>query len=95
MYKVVRTRQFEKSYRKLKKSGVFKPSVKQNLEEAIVLLADGKSLPISYADHKLSGELQQYRECHIKGNLLLEYEYRNDILVLVLVDIGSHSQLFG
>jgi len=60
-----------------------------------VLLVEGKSLPMSYADHQLSGELQQYRECHIKGNLLLEYEYRDDMLVLILVDIGSHSQLFG
>ncbi len=95
MYQVVRTRQFEKSFRKLKKSGLFKAAIKQNLEEAIVLLAEGKSLPISYADHQLSGELQRYRECHIKGNLLLEYEYRDDILILILVDIGSHSHLFG
>ena len=95
MYRVVRAKQFEKSFRKLRKSGMFTAGVKRNLQEAIMLLAEGKQLPTSYNDHQLKGELQQYRECHIRGDLLLEYEYRNATLVLVLVDIGSHSYLFG
>jgi mRNA interferase YafQ len=53
------------------------------------LLAHGKKLPTEYKDHQLRGELEQYRECHIKGNLLLIYQLRK--MELLLVDIGTHS----
>lgn len=36
-----------------------------------------------------------YRECHIKDDLLLIYYKDKTVLVLVLVDIGTHHQLFG
>jgi mRNA interferase YafQ len=61
------------------------------LIEAIDLLAAGKELPAAYRDHQLNGELRQYRECHIRGNLLLVYQVRENELMLVLVDIGTHS----
>ena len=60
----------------------------------IDLLSAGKNLPILYKDHKLGGELLNCRECHIKGDLLLIYKIEKENLILVLVDIGSHSQLF-
>ena len=95
MYGVVRTRRFERSFRKLKKSGVLKAAIEKKLEAAILLLAARKPLPDSYQDHQLTGDAMRYRECHIKGNLLLVYEVLDDVLILVLVDIGSHSQIFG
>jgi len=95
MYGVIRTKDFERSLNKIKRSGLFKPTVRRNLEEVITLLAERKGLPVSCNDHQLKGELGQYRECHIKGDLLLEYRYLDDILILVLVDIGNHSYLFG
>ena len=95
MYGIVRVKQFENSFRKLKKSGLFKPSVAKDLEILIDLLAEGKTLPVSYTDHQLKGELKQYRECHIRGDLLLVYERRHTQLILILVDIGTHSYLFG
>lgn len=58
-------------------------------------LASGKKLDARYLDHQLSGELEDYRECHIKNDLLLVYQKHDNILILLLVDIGSHSQLFG
>lgn len=57
-------------------------------------LASGKPLSVKHRDHKLSGEFSMYRECHIKPDLLLIYQIKNDILVLVLINIGSHSELF-
>lgn len=36
-----------------------------------------------------------YRECHIKDDLLLIYYKDKTVLVLVLVSIGTHHQLFG
>lgn len=95
MYRVVRTKQFERSFRKLKESGTFKGVAKKKLETAIELLARSKALPSAFADHRLQGIWNAYRECHIKGDLLLIYQMHDDILVLVLVDIGSHPYLFG
>ena len=95
MYRIVPTKQFTRSLKKIKRSGMFKPFVEQSFNEVVNSLAAGNSLPPSAVDHQLTGELSAYRECHIKGNLLLMYERHEDILVLALIDIGSHSQLFG
>ncbi len=93
MYHISRTKDFEKSYRKIKESGTLQKQAKDNLEMAIDLLAEGKSLPAKFKDHKLKGELGAYRECHIKGDLLLVYQIRKRELLLVLIDIGNHSYL--
>ena len=93
MYTIVRLKDFENSIKRLKHSGV-KLSVKKKIEQTINIIASGKKLPASYKDHSLNGELSKYRECHIKGDLLLIYTIEKENLILVLVDIGSHSQLF-
>ncbi|MFZ2149776.1 MAG: type II toxin-antitoxin system YafQ family toxin [Minisyncoccia bacterium] len=93
MYLLITTKSFEKSYKKIKKSGI-KQSVLQDLRFIVALLSEGKSLPILHKDHKLQGESSGLRECHIKGDLLLVYKIEKDKLVLMLVDIGSHSELF-
>ena len=95
MYGVVRTKLFEKSFRKLKESGALKSGTKKDLELMIAMLTQSKILPVSRMDHQLHGKLQKYRECHIKGNLLLEYERRDDKRIIILVDIGTHTYLFG
>lgn len=93
MYHIVRSKKFEKSLSRLKHSGVLKVQAKENLTEALRFLASGERLPISYRDHQLAGTLSGYRECHIKGNLLLVYRIFDTELVLILVDIGTHSYL--
>lgn len=91
MYQVVFTSQYKKSLKKISRSGNF--PIKE-IEHVISLLILGKILPVKYKDHELNGELSSYRECHIKGDLLLIYKIEKENLILVLVDIGSHSQLF-
>ena len=58
----------------------------------VALLLEGKSLPVESRDHPLKGEWQRYREFHLGGDMLLIYLLDNDSLVLVR--IGTHSQLF-
>ncbi|MEN9413106.1 MAG: hypothetical protein RLZZ342_193 [Candidatus Parcubacteria bacterium] len=94
MYRIFRASSFEKSFVQLKRSGKFKPAAQKDLEKAIDLLAADTPLPREYWDHSLSGVLSEYRECHIKGDTLLVYKKNKRELVLVLVDIGSHSYLF-
>ena len=93
MYSIIRTQNFEKSYRKIKRSGQLKAQTKIKLEKVIDALASSQKLPVTHKDHQLIGELQYYRECHIKGDLLLVYQVRKDELLLVLVDLGTHSYL--
>ena len=93
MYNIRRSKDFETSIKRLNNSGI-KLSIKKKIEQTIDLLSSGQKLPFSYRDHNLNGELSKYRECHIKGDLLLIYKIEKDNLILILVDIGSHSHLF-
>lgn len=90
--RVVRTNKFKKHYKKVSKWSKFD----QNLFEDVVgRLANLEELNIRHRDHKLIGELKGYRECHVQPDLLLIYQIRDEELILVLFDIGSHSKLFG
>ncbi len=93
MYTIRRLKDFEVSFRRISRSGL-KPSSIKKIENTIDILAYGKPLPPSYKDHKLTGDLKDFRECHIQPDLLLIYKVEKKELVLVLVNIGSHSYLF-
>lgn len=92
MYKIVLTSKYRRSIKKLKKSG---KSPDKDLGFVIDELATGRSLPQKFRDHKLTGELQDFRECHIKFDLLLVYKIHKRELILVLIDIGSHDGIFA
>ena len=62
--------------------------------EIIEKLSKGEVLEQKYNDHKLKGNYKDFRECHIKPDLLLIYKKKKDILILTYVDLGSHSELF-
>lgn len=89
-YEVKFTGQFKKDLKLAKKQN-------KNLDkmyEIIELLANGKSLDEKYRDHALSGDYKGCRECHIEPDWLLVYEIFDDVLVLSLSRLGSHSELF-
>lgn len=68
------------------------------VKEAMAILAvNNGSMPPEWKDHELNGKLSKYRECHIKGDLLLVYEVQegSKVDVLVLVRLGTHSEIFG
>lgn len=91
MYEIVPNNQYKKSFRKLVRTAHF-PVVE--LEKVIDILRAGLQLPQKYRDHKLKGEFDGCRECHIKPDLLLVYRIKDRELILLLLDIGSHSYLF-
>ena len=94
MYIIKRTKSFAQSFKKLSYSGITRKN-KEIIEFVIDAIASGQVLNKKYRDHQLSGDLKSYRECHILNDLLLIYRIDKNELILVLVDIGSHSQLFG
>lgn len=89
MYRIVYTRKFLKDFKKYSNSGI---SFREKLNEVIELLSSGSVLPERYKDHKLNGEWEGYRECHILFDLLLVYKYYDKHVELVTLD--THEALF-
>ena len=84
------TNQFKKDLKLAKKQG----KDTEKLFEVIEKLANGEPLAEKYHDHGLTGNYRGCRECHIQPDWLLVYEVLDDILVLMLYRVGSHSELF-
>lgn len=89
-YEIKFTNQFKKDLKQARKQ-------KKDLDklfEVISILANGSMLDEKYHDHDLSGKYKGTRECHIESDWLLVYEIRNEVLILMLYRVGSHSELF-
>lgn len=86
--------QYEATFKRDFKRAVKRGLNPELLEEVVGLLAEGKSLPIKYKDHALSGVYSGYRECHIQSDWLLIYKIKADVLLLILTRTGTHSDLF-
>lgn len=84
------TSQFKKDLKLAKKQG----KDIEKLFEVVEKLANGEMLEAKYRDHNLIGNYKGCRECHIESDWLLVYEIIDDVLVLLLYRIGSHSDLF-
>lgn len=87
-YMILYHRKFVKDYQQLSNDD------KLLVDDIIDKLANGKILEQKYKDHKLKGNLKDFRECHIKPDLLLIYEIQENILHLNIIRVGSHNQLF-
>lgn len=62
--------------------------------EVISKLSNNETLEPKYKDHALKGKFKDFRECHIKPDLLLVYQQNDNELILYCFNIGSHSDLF-
>lgn len=65
------------------------------IDEVVEKLSNGEILDERYQDHRLIGDYKDFRECHIKPDLLLIYRIYDAVLELYLAQVGSHSELFG
>ena len=91
MYTPISTKDFKKSLKKIERSGLYNSS---EIEKVINIISSGRKLGTKYQDHALTGKMSIYRECHIKSDLLLLYQIKKDKLVLLLININNHSNLF-
>ena len=90
IYEVKWSGKFKKGYKLAKKRGLDIGL----LEEVIDKLRRGIPLESKNHDHELKGKYNGFRECHIQPDWLLIYLLENDVLILTLVDTGTHSDLF-
>lgn len=64
--------------------------------EIVEKLANKEELEQKYKNHNLIDD-KHYKncgECHIEPDWLLIYQYNENELILLLVNTGSHSNLF-
>lgn len=87
-YKIQISSKFKNQLKKLSQKD------KKLTKKVVDILASGEKLDKKYLDHKLKNDFKDYRECHIKPDLLLVYRYFDDKLLLYLYQIGSHSEIF-
>ena len=90
-YKLVYTKKFEKDIKRIKK----KNKDLTELFDVIDVISKGETLDKKYKDHKLVGNFNNYRECHIENDFLLVYKIEKDKLILILYRTGTHSEIFG
>jgi mRNA interferase YafQ len=90
MLKIQITTRFKRDLKKFKHN----QSVIRELDNVLKILAQRKELPSKYQDHNLSGNWNHSRDCHLKPDTLLIYRVDQEKKLLVLLRIGSHSELF-
>ena len=90
-YELILTGKFKKSLKLAKKRGL---DLKL-LDKVITMLQNDIPLEEKYRDHELKGKYQGFRECHIQPDWLLIYLKENEVLILTLVDTGTHADLFN
>ena len=91
-YAIHGTNNFKKQFKKVNKQG---KDIKK-FRELLLKLANGEKLDVKYRDHALNDnkQYQNCRECHIEPDWLLIYQYQDNELIILLMDTGSHSNLF-
>ncbi len=88
VYEIKILKQYKRNYKKLKQTD------KDLVDSIVFKLASGEKLEKKHNDHKLKGEFRDFRECHIKPDLLLVYQKNTKELILTCINIGSHSKIF-
>ena len=91
MYKIKTTKGFERDVKRCCKRGL--PI--GELRRVMSLLERDGSLPANYRPHKLTGDRHGQWECHIEPDWLLIWEQYDDELILIMINTGSHSDLFS
>ena len=90
MRTISRTNQFKRDYKR-EARGQHRMILDEPLSIVINhLMSDTPLLP-HYRDHALAGNWLDYRDCHLKPDLVLIYQITDD--ALNLVRLGSHSEL--
>lgn len=87
-YELETSTKFEKQYKKLSQKD------KENTNQFLAKLLNDEPLEPKHRDHALKGVYKDFRECHIKPDLLLVYKKEKETLLLLCIRIGSHSEIF-
>lgn len=90
MYEILVHKQFLKDLKKVD----LNQTNTEKLFKYVSLLVSGKNLPAEARNHQLTGNLKDFREFHVAGDLLVLYRKDRNNKRIELLRIGTHSQLF-
>ena len=87
---------FTSSYKKRLKKVLKQGKEFKKIKTIIVKLANKEELEIKYKNHELNDnkKFKNCKECHVEPDWLLVYKYYENDLILLLVETGSHSEIF-
>lgn len=89
-YSVKYSTLFKKSFKKCLKRGCDA----RLFQKVISILGETGTLPQEYKPHPLKGDYKGCLECHITPDWLLVWKQNDKELILLLVDTGSHNDIF-
>ena len=84
------TNQFKKDYKLAQKRGYDL----SEFQEIVDKLRNREPLDPKYKDHPLSNNWKNHRDFHLHPDVVVIYCIKNNNLILVMVRMGSHSDLF-
>ena len=90
VYELIKTSRFKAGVKLARKRGLDISL----LEDVIEKLRLDQPLEAKHRNHELVGNFKGVWECHIQSDWLLLYLKDNGVLVLTLVDTGTHSDIF-
>ena len=91
MRTIERTRRFKRDYKR-ESRGLHRADLDERLTAIVQTLASDEALEPRHHDHALSGPWNDFRDCHVRPDLVLIYQKPNP-KTLRLVRIGSHAEL--
>lgn len=91
MRTIERTHQFKRDYRRESRAR-YRADLQERLAAIVLALATDTPLEPFHRDHALGGPWIDFRDCHIRPDLVLIYQ-KPDARTLRLVRLGSHSEL--
>ncbi|NDE90595.1 MAG: type II toxin-antitoxin system YafQ family toxin [Alphaproteobacteria bacterium] len=89
--KIKFSKKFKRDYKR-ELSGIYGKKLQSMIDGFLDIIEYKLPFPYHYRDHALTGEWNDYRDCHLKPDLVLIYRKTNDN-ELELVRLGSHSEL--
>ena len=98
MRKIELTTVFRRDFKREAK-GQHRAVLDTDLKQVIAALASGIALTAKHRDHALTGLWKDYRDCHVRPDLVLIYRLmdgdgaENNPPRLILARLGSHSEL--
>ena len=91
MRRIEPTNAFKRDFKRVKASPKHR-DLESLLRELLNLLMADAPLPPRNRDHPLTGDWKDFRDCHVKPDLVLIYR-KAGVDTLQLVRLGSHSEL--
>lgn len=88
-YQIVLSSKFKTDFKKLDSDS------KELTKKIIQRLSNGETLEEKYCDHQLKGKFKEYRDCHVKPDLVLIYKLSEKTVTLTAMRISTHSNLFN